>query len=582
MTRKKNSYKIIGYAFLLLFYAHSSFSGEVYKTAILVNDAEKPDLVSSQIQKLLEEETGREIIFIGAKQLKEGTQSLQGLSSLICLIYGGNDKVSYFDEKVMEKIENFLENGGLVFTNEEVCGGKILNYFGIAEFGPKSGWYPALKDSAFITWHENDPLFEGVTVYSGSPHEHDVDYWDSGDFEFLLWRVDNSLSYTGRYGVTKWLKDPDKYLAKGFSTGWDVNDVRDAFPEWKIGNGRIVLSFGAFWTFDYKTGKGGVFGKAGKKILVNVANYEKIHSTPETMFLIKENFSNGLDNWKTFGSPSPQIVDEVHGYKYVFDNNGDGWCDSGIISKKTITDVKNLEIETDVYLDVWDYSGCWVEIGIGLSNGKLQSTGSCAGENYQWYSLAGFAMVGDACWAEDKKFRRHSYIYWPGGDRWDFVADDYVNGWHRLSVLIDSDYYVTIKLDGKTIGKSEQPIPEEYRKNVYLLIGRRSSNYGGKAYLDNLTVAQQKQQSESGTCLTSSDISSLPSGWTNLGTACEIGQDQFNDLFGDVKFVWKWNENEQKWEFWTKDEDILKFANYLGIRTIEVIPANRGFWVKKE
>ena len=110
MTRKKNSYKIIGYAFLLLFYAHSSFSGEVYKTAILVNDAEKPDLVSSQIQKLLEEETGREMIFIGAKQLKEGTQSLQGLSSLICLIYGGNDKVSYFDEKVMEKIESFLES----------------------------------------------------------------------------------------------------------------------------------------------------------------------------------------------------------------------------------------------------------------------------------------------------------------------------------------------------------------------------------------------------------------------------------------------------------------------------------------
>ena len=56
----------------------------------------------------------------------------------------------------------------------------------------------------------------------------------------------------------------------------------------------------------------------------------------EGVTLFEDDFSElNLDNWILFGSPSPRVLASVEGRNGVFDNNGDSWCDSGVVSKDT-------------------------------------------------------------------------------------------------------------------------------------------------------------------------------------------------------------------------------------------------------
>ncbi|HPE70448.1 MAG TPA: hypothetical protein P5560_14285, partial [Thermotogota bacterium] len=38
--------------------------------------------------------------------------------------------------------------------------------------------------------------------------------------------------------------------------------------------------------------------------------------------------------WEPFGDPSPSVRKVVNGREDVFENNGDGWCESGVYSEE--------------------------------------------------------------------------------------------------------------------------------------------------------------------------------------------------------------------------------------------------------
>jgi hypothetical protein len=204
--------------------------------------------------------------------------------------------------------------------------------------------------------------------------------------------------------------------------------------------------------------------------------------------LLRENFDD-LSEWNFWGSPKPEIVD-VHNFENVFDNMGDSWCNSGIISKKAY-DIrgKNLIIEADVYLEVDDYSGCWVEASIGITNGTEYTSGDCAYDGYPSYSIS-MHMDGDACWATPADKRKHTYLSGSLGlgANYSIQIDDKVNKWVKLKMVIDNSGYIKAYIDGQFMGASTEPIPEEVLKNAYIIIQGRSSGYGGKAYIDNVVV----------------------------------------------------------------------------------------------
>ncbi len=240
-----------------------------------------------------------------------------------------------------------------------------------------------------------------------------------------------------------------------------------------------------------------------KVLLVLGINLSLFAQTQIDNSIFQEDFSNGFDRWKLFGSPQSKIVDLIDGKKNVFDNNGDDWCSSGAVSKQKVNLSDGGTIEADIYLKVSDYSGCWVEGAFGLSNGKEISSGDCANDGYHSKILGEIVMIGDACWASSENERRHIYI---SGSDFNKVKDDTLaNGWHKLKTVIDNNGYYTVYVDGKYIGKSNKAISKEYL-NGYLYLGNRSSNNGGKAYIDNLKVYSSSSQNKDAN---SPDVSNL-------------------------------------------------------------------------
>ena len=75
----------------------------------------------------------------------------------------------------------------------------------------------------------------------------------------------------------------------------------------------------------------GIFtGLIGGFLLVGVVPL----TVSEDTTLFEEDFSNpNMVNWIPFGSPSPRVLVSVEGRNGVFDNNGDGWCDSDDVDK---------------------------------------------------------------------------------------------------------------------------------------------------------------------------------------------------------------------------------------------------------
>lgn len=242
-------------------------------SALLVPNKTNLEKVENEFLKIMQE-NGNIVDVIGASDLNSGIASLDGYNSISCFTYGGPTVVANIDQSVTDAVMSAVSNGATFVTNNNACGAAILSQAGYWNAAVGSGWYPALKDSFYITSdHYSDPILNGVSPETRNPYSYSVSYWDSGDLPGLVFRIDNTLSYVGRYTLTGTpLITPTRYLASGFSCGWNVNPVSDSwFPEWKLGDGRIVIATSLAWTFNQSTKYGGYIGIAGRKILQNIA-----------------------------------------------------------------------------------------------------------------------------------------------------------------------------------------------------------------------------------------------------------------------------------------------------------------------
>lgn len=212
--------------------------------------------------------------------------------------------------------------------------------------------------------------------------------------------------------------------------------------------------------------------------------------------VFQEEWSDGLNGWVSFGSPSPRVV-PAYEADATFDNNGDPNYDSGAVSQDVVDLLPGMEISTKVYLNVSSSYGCWNHASVGVTDVLVQN-------QYKTRAYYLFQMFadGEACWASPADRRRHSYInssagltgadpskFYNGQDF--FYADQYTNGWHTIKAVIKEDYKFDLFIDDEFIGTSRNPIPAEFRFGQHMYVGRRSSgHYSGKAYMDSLLVVE--------------------------------------------------------------------------------------------
>ena len=297
---------------LTVFLVVSALAYADSSVGLIVVDKNNLGSVEREFHNLME--AGGTVDFIDANDIKCEYIDLSHYSTLACFTYGGSDRVALFDQDIVDAIMNRVSDGATFIANGEAGGAKFFNLAGYMNAGNHSGWYPALRDSVCITKiTEGEPLFENVEIYSGDPQSQSVSYWDSGDHEFLIFRVDNRRSYTGRYackGSCDSLIEPDRYLAAGFGTGWSVGSINEKWwPEWRRGSGRLILASGLNWTFNQSSQIGGYIGIAGRQLLKNIGSGFAVTDIDplinDLTFVIKDQDGNPLDGYLVFRKPPP-------------------------------------------------------------------------------------------------------------------------------------------------------------------------------------------------------------------------------------------------------------------------------------
>lgn len=239
--------------------------------ALLVPDASNLSPVETEFLAMMLA-GGQHVAVLGPADVLSGQLMSGGISSLGCFSYGPQSVVSALNADVAAVVGQWINGGGTLVTNREACGGRLADLLGVGTAGSLSGWFPALRDSQFYTQVPlADPLYGGVQTYDGLPTDKTVSQWNASDFPFLVFRVDNSQSYTGRYGFQGALVAP-VFLAEGFGTGWNVGSIGPRDRMWSIGQGRFVMLDALRWTFNQQTGNGGYIGLAGRQILENVGS----------------------------------------------------------------------------------------------------------------------------------------------------------------------------------------------------------------------------------------------------------------------------------------------------------------------
>lgn len=200
-----------------------------------------------------------------------------------------------------------------------------------------------------------------------------------------------------------------------------------------------------------------------------------------------------MSEWALWGSPSPLQLVRIHDRQGIFDNNGDPNFNNGATSIDSFDISNGFVLQADVYLDVWDYEGCWNDAGIGISKSEPEWWGG-----YDPFISLAFFPLGASCWGAPDSLMGHSYVY---GYYWSdtgwvnirtiyepdpFVADSLVNSWQTLKIVVDSatrlpNFYIGDNLIGTGPVQVGDSVTQRARR---LWLGSRSSAFGGKSYHD--------------------------------------------------------------------------------------------------
>lgn len=211
---------------------------------------------------------------------------------------------------------------------------------------------------------------------------------------------------------------------------------------------------------------------------------------------------NNLSNWTLFGDPLPQHINSIFGRSGIFDNNGDGWYNSGAISNQSFNLSNGFILEANVYLAFTDINGCWAGASIGIANPTYQSWGG-----YEHYLNVGIHANGYACWGSPSATQGHTIFYGgyltdTGGyevvgnlDTAPIFIDQYANGWHTIKIVVGQNRMPKFYINDVLLYTGTQPIADSvFNENRKIIIGDRSSGSAGKAFHDWLHLKSNEVQ----------------------------------------------------------------------------------------
>lgn len=228
----------------------------------------------------------------------------------------------------------------------------------------------------------------------------------------------------------------------------------------------------------------------GANVSLRIYEY-KVFNSEQLQVDFFDDFEN-LDRWTLYGSPLPQHITSIFGASGIFDNNGDPNYNSGGVSKNQFDLTSGFILESQVYLDFTNLSGCWAGASIGTSEAVYQNWGGYDPEIY--FSL--FAN-GDACWGSPPSTRRRTmliagYKNGPNSGDWESLgnlelnptyADHFANKWVNLKIVVDASYIPKFFVNDSLIFTGATPIFETVMANSKSVwLGDRSSGSAGKAY----------------------------------------------------------------------------------------------------
>ncbi len=218
---------------------------------------------------------------------------------------------------------------------------------------------------------------------------------------------------------------------------------------------------------------------------------------------LDEQFSTAgtMNNWVLCGIPQPVWLPSAQGKQGIFDNNGDGWYGSSGYSKTLVGSTSGFVLESEVYLQVTDLTGCWVQIRAGLTS---ETNPLDPGNSGDVQSVAAMQLnfYGDACWGAPQQYRRHSYLIpgilaedgtYDGVNEFDINADQYANAWHIMKIVVQADRFVKFYMDDILVWSSSKKIHPSKMISRNVVLGDRSSGYGGKAYHNWVKVSLLNQ-----------------------------------------------------------------------------------------
>ena len=168
------------------------------------------------------------------------------------------------------------------------------------------------KDYVDSRWkrifHAGDKIYVGVFSYDGLSNE-----------QFTI-EIDKNFDKDGD-GIPDDVDAFPNNFDEQYDTDKDgVGDNADAFPNDPAAS---VDSDGDGYPDSWNDGKTQSDSTTGLTLDKYPNDKIKWDDTTQTNTnILSEDFSEGLTNWQLFGSPSPKLVENVHGKNKVFDNNG--------------------------------------------------------------------------------------------------------------------------------------------------------------------------------------------------------------------------------------------------------------------
>lgn len=175
--------------------------------------------------------------------------------------------------------------------------------------------------------------------------------------------------------------------------------------------------------------------------------------------------------WTSWGSPSPFLSSPgADGAGFALDPNGDGFCDSGLISTIQFR-LRDLTIEWTAREQLFGVN--FQDIEVGIAKGPLPITATCHNQGFEKHTSI---RLGG----------RHRRLEFWVNQTLSGTAPFDDTGWHQYKMHIKETGSVAFYLDGVLLHETEEKLDLEAHPTGKLLLGGRSIS--SPSLIDDISV----------------------------------------------------------------------------------------------